>query len=103
MEETLTPEAAASLLQAVAEGDGIEDTVYIQTLLALSEMALDLEQLPLCERLAEVGHRRAVADDSLEEAAWALFLIARVILKDAHQSSEILFSSMVFVLNISIT
>ncbi len=83
MEETLTPEAAASLLQAVAEGDGIEDTVSIQTLLALSEMALDLEQLPLCERLAEVGHRRAVADDSLEEAAWALFLIARVILKDA--------------------
>ena len=50
MEETLTPEVAASLLQAVAEGDGIEDTVSIRTLLALSEMALDLEQLPLCER-----------------------------------------------------
>jgi|TARA_B100000405_G_scaffold222278_1_gene158012 tetratricopeptide (TPR) repeat protein len=83
MEETLTPEVAASLLQAVAEGDGIEDSVSIQTLLALSEMALDLERLPLCERLAEVGHRRAVAEDALEEAAWALFLIARVILKDA--------------------
>ncbi len=83
MEESLTPEAAASLLQAVAEGEGIEDTVSIQTLLALSEMALDLEQLPLCERLAEAGHRRAVVEDSFEEAAWALFLIARVILKDA--------------------
>ena len=83
MEETLTPEAAASLLQAVAEGDGIEDSVSVQTLLALAEMALDLERLPLCERLAESGHRRAVAEDATEEAAWALFLIARVILKDA--------------------
>ena len=83
MEETLTPEVAASLLQTVAEGDGIEDTVSIRTLLALSEMALDLEQLPLCEKLAESGHRRAVEEDSPEEAAWALFLIARVILKDA--------------------
>ena len=55
MEDTLSPEAAASLLQAIAEGQGIEESVSTQTLLALAEMALDLERMEICEQLAFSG------------------------------------------------
>ena len=82
MEETLSPEAAASLLQAISEGGGIEESVSTQTLLALAEMALDLNKMEICERLALSGHAKASFDDDKQAMAWALFLIARVKLSD---------------------
>ena len=88
MEETLTPEAAASLLQAIANGDGIEESISTQTLLALAEMALDLERMEICERLALSGHSKAIKEENMEAGAWALFLIARVKLTDALQRIE---------------
>ena len=88
MEETLTPEAAASLLQAISEGQGIEDSVSTQTLLALAEMALDLERMEICEKLALSGHKKASFDEDKEAIAWSLFLIARVKLSDTLQRIE---------------
>jgi tetratricopeptide (TPR) repeat protein len=88
MEETLTPEAAAALLQAIANGEGIEESVSTETLLALAEMALDLERMEICERLALAGHAKATKHENVESVAWALFLIARVKLTDALQRIE---------------
>ena len=88
MEETLTPEAAASLLQAIADGEGIEDSVSTGTLLALAEMALDLERMGICERLALAGLTKAEKEENMEARAWSLFLIARVKLTDALQRIE---------------
>ncbi len=85
MEDTLSPEAAASLLQAIAEGQGIEESISTQTLLALAEMALDLERMEICEKLAISGHAKASYDEDKESMAWALFLIARVKLSDTLQ------------------
>ena len=66
MEETLTPEAAASLLQAIADGEGIEDSVSTGTLLALAEMALDLERMEICDRLALAGLTKAEKEENME-------------------------------------
>ena len=88
MEETLTPEAAASLLQAIAEGTGIEESVSTQTLLALAEMALDLNRMEICERLALTGYAKASFDEDKESMAWALFLTARVKLTDTLERIE---------------
>ena len=88
MEETLTPQAAASLLQAISEGTGIEESVSTQTLLALAEMALDLNRIEICERLALTGHEKASFDEDKESMAWALFLTARVKLTDTLERIE---------------
>ena len=88
MEETLTPQAAASLLQAISEGTGIEESVSTKTLLALAEMALDLNRIEICERLALTGHEKASFDEDKESMAWALFLTARVKLTDTLERIE---------------
>ncbi|MEC8721926.1 MAG: tetratricopeptide repeat protein, partial [Candidatus Thermoplasmatota archaeon] len=50
-----------------------------------AEMALDLERMEICEKLAFSGHAKASYDDDKESMAWALFLIARVKLSDTLQ------------------